>query len=144
MTQPPLRACPTCATPVSQTQLGMRDYSRWLVGVLPGKVSGSDIDFLLDQSSTGRMLALEFKAGNKPLGLGQRLLFQQLVDKGVEVWCVWEYQNAKGETDRVKVGVLDALGQVRFMQEITPAQLASQIKAWWNDGLAAKQKGTTP
>jgi len=122
----------------------MRDYSRWLDGVLPGRVSGSDVDFMLDQSSTGRMLVLEFKEGNKPLGLGQRILFQQLVKRDIEVWCVWEYRDANGETERVKVGVLDALGQVRFMQELTPPQLASQIKAWWNDGLAAQKKGVAP
>jgi hypothetical protein len=138
MTQPALRACPTCATPVSAAKLGMRDYSHWLDGVLPGKVSGSDVDFILDQASTGRVLAIEFKEGNKRLGVGQRLLFKQLLSRGIEVWVAWEYQDANGETEHVLAGQFTDSGEVTFMEKLTPAQFASKVKAWWYSGLEGR------
>ena len=129
MTQPAVRACPTCRTPVDVAALGHRDYSRWLENVLPGKVSGSDLDFVLDQASTGRMLVIEFKEQNKRLGAGQRILFQQLVKKGIEVWVAWEYDA------KVRVGVFDATGQVRFLEELNDAAFAAKVRGWWYDGL---------
>ena len=127
--QPPLRHCPSCGGPVSK-DLGLRDYESWLKpGVLPGKVSGSDIDFFLEQSQTGRMLAMEFKEGNKPLGLGQRLLFKGLISKGIEVWVVWERK------DSLLAGKMDDTGEVTFTQELSPRELAQKVKDWWYAGL---------
>lgn len=129
--QEPLRGCPTCKTPVTKAALGLRDYSRWLDGMLPGKVSASDLDFVLEQAATGRMLIQEFKEGSQPLGMGQRLLLKALVKMGADVWVVNDL-GAKG----VKVGVLSAEGVVRFTQTMTPAQLAGKVKEWWWDGLS--------
>jgi len=127
--QPSLRHCPSCGGPVTE-ELGLRDYESWLKpGVLPGRVSGSDIDFFLEQSGTGRMLALEFKEGNKPLGLGQRLLFKDLRAKGIDVWVAWERK------DSVLVGAMDENGEVMFTQEVTPRELAMKVREWWYSGL---------
>ena len=127
--QPDLRHCPSCNGPVTG-DLGLRDYASWLPpGTLPGKVSASDIDFFLEQSQTGRCLAMEFKAGNKPLGLGQRLLFKGLRGKGIDVWVVWERK------DTLLAGEMDETGEVRFVQEMNYEELAKKVRAWWWDGL---------
>jgi hypothetical protein len=128
----PLRGCPTCKTPVTKAQLGLRDYSRWLDGMLPGKVSASDVDFCLDQAQTGRLLIMEFKDGSQRLGVGQRLMFKALKEKGADVWVVWD-RGDKG----LLAGELDDTAQVRFTQEMTPVELAAKVKAWWYDGLTA-------
>lgn len=127
--QPSLRHCPSCGGPVTE-DLGLRDYESWLkAGVLPGKVSASDIDFCLEQSNTGRMLVMEFKEGNKPLGLGQRLLFKGLKGKGIDVWVVWERK------DSLLAGEMADDGEVRFTQELSPRELAQRVKDWWYAGL---------
>ena len=69
-----LRACPTCSTKVSAVQMGLRDYSSWLAEHMPGRVSGADIDCVLEQSRTGRVLFFEFKRKGQQLPTGQRLL----------------------------------------------------------------------
>jgi hypothetical protein len=110
-------------------ELGLRDYATWLTG-LPGKVSASDLDFALEQSQTGRMLFIEFKEGNKPLGLGQRLLLKGLKSKqGVDVWVAWERK------DSLLVGDMDDTGEVRFTQEMTNAELSQEVVDWWYAGL---------
>lgn len=129
--QEPLRGCPTCKTPVTTAQLGLRDYSTWLDGALPGKVSASDIDFVLEQASTGRMLVQEFKEGSQPLGMGQRLLLKAMVRMGADVWVVNDL-GAKG----LKVGELSPEGVVRFTQTMTSAGLKNAVKGWWYDGLS--------
>ena len=126
--QPDLRKCPCCGGPVPD-DLGLRDYASWLTG-LPGKVSGSDLDFCLEQTQTGRMLFMEFKEGNKPLGLGQRLLLKGLKSKpGVDVWVAWERK------DGLLVGDMDDTGEVRFTQEMDKPALSKAVVAWWYDGL---------
>lgn len=126
--QPALKACPTCGQD-TVAELGLRDYSRWLSPVLPGRIGGTDLDCVLDQSSTGRMLVQEYKQGNQRLPMGQRLLFKGLVEKGFDVWVVWEYSN------HVKVGAVDLTGEVRFMEQMSTTQLAAKTRAWWYDGL---------
>jgi hypothetical protein len=97
--------------------------------MLPGRVSASDVDFMLEQTQTGRVLAMEFKDGSKPLGLGQRLLFKGLLAKGIEVWVAWERK------DSILVGALDETGEVRFTQTMTRAELAEKVRDWWFQGL---------
>ena len=126
--QPPLRKCPCCGGPVP-ADLGLRDYETWLTS-LPGKVSGSDLDFCLEQSQTGRLLFIEFKEGNKPIGLGQRLLLKGLKSKpGVDIWVAWERK------DSLLVGDMDSTGEVRFTQEMTQDGLNKAVAGWWYDGL---------
>jgi hypothetical protein len=126
-----LRACPTCGGEVSEQQLGLRDYSRWLAGVLPGRVSGSDLDCVVEQSATGRMLVLEFKPRGMRLPVGQRLLLRALRQRNITVWVCWEDL----QDGHVEVGELDETGEVRFIERMTARQLARQVKAWWADGL---------
>ena len=125
--QPALRKCPCCGGPVPD-DLGLRDYDSWLRG-LPGKVSASDLDFFLEQRQTGRALTMEFKEGNKGLGLGQRLLFKGLKAKGIDVWVAWE------RADSILVGEMDMTGEVRFTQEMTKDELSAKVVGWWYDGL---------
>lgn len=129
VTQPELLACPTCNTPVSKANLGLRDYSRWLTPILPGKLGGSDLDCVVQQASTNRMLVIEFKEANKRITTGQRLLFKALKQRNVDVWVVWEYDGY------VMAGEMDSTGEVRFLQKLTAAQLGSKVKDWWYSGL---------
>ncbi len=88
--QDALRSCPTCGTKVSKTKLGLRDYSRWLAGVLPGRASGSDIDCVVEHNATGDMLFIEFKPAGVSLPVGQRILLTSAVQRGIDVWVAWE------------------------------------------------------
>lgn len=128
--QDALRACPTCGTKVERTTLGLRDYSRWLADVLPGRVSGSDIDSVVEQSSTGRCLFIEFKPVGKILPTGQRLLLRAMVRRDIDVWVAWE--DFKGH---VEVGVMNREGEVLFVEKMTEAQLGRKVLKWWNAGL---------
>lgn len=130
-TQDALRACPTCGTKVAETTLGLRDYSRWLADQLPGRVSGSDIDAVVEQSSTGRVLFMEMKPEGVRLPTGQRLLLRSMCRKGIDVWVVWEEKDGV----HVQVGTMDPTGEVRFVQRMTVRQLGMRVKRWWNDGL---------
>ena len=126
--QEALRKCPSCGGPVTES-LGLRDYDRWLTS-LPGKVSASDLDFFLEQSKSGRALCIEFKEGNKQLGLGQRLLFRSLRQKGIDVWIAWERE------DSLLVGEMDMTGEVRFTQVLSEAELDAKVGEWWWGGLS--------
>lgn len=128
--QPPLRACPTCGTDIANIDLGMRDYSRWLNPIMPGKVGGTDVDLVLHQQATDRMLMVEFKDHGKQLGLGQRLVFKALKRKGIDVWVVWQIDDT-----HVLAGELDKTGEVRFAENMTANQLGLKARAWWIDGL---------
>jgi hypothetical protein len=125
-----LRSCPTCGTAVAHTQLGLRDYSRWLADVLPGRVSGSDIDSVVEQSKTGRFLALEFKPLGAILPTGQRLLLKALVRRDIDVWVCWE--DFKGH---VEVGSMNRDGEILFVEKMTEAALGRKVAKWWNAGL---------
>ena len=124
-----LRGCPTCRTKVSEAQLGLHDYSRWLADYLPGRVSGSDIDCVVEQSKTGRMLFIEFKRKGELLPVGQRLLLKACVKRGIDVWVAWETDT------HVEVGAMDVTGEVLLVDNMTHKQLGLKVKRWWNAGL---------
>lgn len=137
MTQPELKACPTCGEDTVK-ELGLRDYSRWVNPLLPGKLGGSDVDFILDQAGTGRILVMEYKEGQKRLGVGQRLMLTALKHKGIDVWVVWEFTSQ----GYVLAGELDDTGEVRFTEKLTPHELGLKTKAWWYSGYDNQQGGT--
>lgn len=124
-----LRGCPMCGTKVGQADLGLHDYSSWLADYLPGRVSGSDVDCVIEQSKTGRMLFLEFKRKGQLLPVGQRLLLKACVKRGIDVWVCWE------SATHVEVGPMDVTGEVLLVDEMTHKQLGLRIKRWWNAGL---------
>lgn len=126
-----LRGCPTCGTKVSDVQMGLRDYSGWLSEHLPGRVSGADIDCVLEQSRTGRVLFFEFKRKGQTLPTGQRLLLRAMVRKGIDVWVVWE------DSTHVECGTLDENGEVLFVERMTKGALGRKARKWWNAGLEA-------
>ena len=125
MKQPPLRSCPTCGADYDPEKLGLRDYS-WLVDEVPG---ASDLDFVLEQKLTGRMLVMEFKSAGESLPLGQRLLLKTLVRKGCDVWVVW--QQRRGRVHRV---TMDGAGRLSPVVSLTREQLSAQVLAWWREG----------
>lgn len=124
-----LRACPTCSTKVSTVQMGLRDYSNWLAEHMPGRVSGADIDCVLEQHRTGRMLVFEFKRTGQLLPTGQRLLLQALAKRDVDVWVCWESDT------HVEVGTMSKEGEVLFVEKMTKAALGRKARKWWNLGL---------
>lgn len=123
-----LRGCPTCGTPVAETSLGLRDYSTWLSDILPGKASGSDIDCVVEQSKTGRVLLLEFKPGGVRLPMGQRIMLRSFVRRGMDVWIVWEFD------DHVEAGNMDDAGNVVFVQSMDVDGLRERVARWWRAG----------
>jgi hypothetical protein len=78
-----LRNCPTCGQ--SATDLGMRDYSRWLFDTLPGKAGASDLDCVIERR--GHFLMFEFKP-TKYIPRGQALMFSALAAQGWTVYVV--------------------------------------------------------
>jgi hypothetical protein len=116
-----LRACPTCGTAIGDLDLGLRDFSTWLD--LPGRVGGSDIDCIIEQSHTGRALALEFKP-SKWVPKGQALLFDRLCAAGFDVWIVAEMQPMQ-----MCIWRPETLRQV--WDVIDPDELTQAVSAWW-------------
>jgi hypothetical protein len=128
--QEALRACPSCATPLDSTKsLGLRDF-RWLGDALPGRVGGSDLDMVLEQSKTGRVLIFEFKPERANLPLGQRLLLKRFVQLGCDVWVVWEL----GDGEFVEAGAMDDAGNVPFIERMSLGRFKTKVGAWWAAG----------
>jgi len=125
-----LRLCPTCSTPVTRGQLGLRDFS-WLDGALPGRVCATDLDCALLQAPTDRAILVEFKRPGEQVPQGQRLAFAQLRRMGFDVWVVWNRSDGQGVLRSI-VGIDGLLSKPR---EITRRQLARLVGAWWNRGI---------
>jgi hypothetical protein len=101
----PLRGCPTCGTPVTDIQLGLRDY-RWLGDALPGRVAPMDIDFLLERN--GNFLIQEYKPEGVRPPVGQARSLRALREAGADVWLVQgdgpvEVDFGEGKTFRMSV-----------------------------------------
>jgi hypothetical protein len=112
--------------------LGLRDYSRWLNNVLPGKVGGSDIDLALHQESSDRVLFVEYKEPNKRLSVGQRLLLRAMKKRGIEVWVAWgPYKDGT-----YKAGPMDDAGETPFLQVLSEAELGAKVRQWWYSGMS--------
>ena len=124
-----LRKCPVCSTPVSEAQVGLRDY-RWLGDALPGRVGAMDIDFLLTQSATNRALVIELKRPGEQVPQGQRLAFAQLRRMRFDVWVVWTKNDG-----HVLRSIVQLDGLLSKPREITQRQLASLVGQWWNRGV---------
>ncbi len=119
MTSKQLRGCPTCGTKVTETALGLRDYS-WVNPLLPGRVGGMDLDFLLERR--GKVLVLEFKpAGVRPTK-GQAMTFRTLRKLGVEVWLV------QGDGPMVDVDFGDGL-----VSHLPVSELAAETVRWYEE-----------
>jgi hypothetical protein len=117
----PLRKCPTCGG--TDGHAGLREYATWLD--LPGRVSLTDIDGVLDHDGSKRRLILEFKRGNEKLGTGQRIALRNLaVEPGNDVWLVREHDDGRVTVaDMAFVGVID---------EMTREEFARRVSDWWD------------
>lgn len=126
----PLRECPVCETPLAETvNLGLRDFS-WVNEELGQKLGLMDLDGVLSQFSTGRMLVLEMKPGGKPVSTGARLTFAALVRAGYDVWVVWDLGDGK-----VRVGECNDQGRTPTRKILTRKKLASAVRKWWESGI---------
>lgn len=116
-----LRGCPTCGTPVSDVDMGLRDY-RWVSEAMPGRLAPMDVDFILERRSN--LLAMEFKPEGMALPLGQRLTLKALRRLGIDVWVAWEGDKM------VEVGQMDRFGNVGFVERMNRNKLRNQVTAW--------------
>lgn len=131
MSQPVLRACPTCGHEATKKELGLRDY-RILTSKLGSKVGAMDYDFVLDQNRTHRKLIIEFKKPGQSLAMGQRIALRGEVNDGRDVWVVWE----NGD-ETVNATAMNKAGQTPFIEKaISEARLAELIAEWWSLGYA--------
>ena len=126
-----LRGCPTCGTPVEDADLKMRDF-RWVNEALPGKVGGMDIDFVVSQLKTKRVLHLELKPPGAPVSMGARMTFAVYVQLGLDAWAVWGPHD-DGTVTRMR---FNATGQLFDKQTMTQDELAESIASWWAAGEA--------
>ncbi len=123
MSQKNLRRCPTCGGKAEN--LGLRDY-QWMEGVLPSKVGLTDLDAVLQQDRTGRILALEFK--HEPhVPKGQKILFDALTKAGWDVWLIVD-----ADPDAL---LIRSWGTNQWRSMSTP-ELKQAVLDWWNLGLA--------
>ena len=123
-----LRGCPTCGTPVSETELRLRDFS-WVNEALPGKVGGMDIDFVLSSAKTGRGLMLEMKPPGGFVSTGARLTYREFVKMGVDVW-VLRGPDADGNIVRTS---LSPGGQEGDPETLTLEDAGLKVAAWWEE-----------
>jgi len=120
---------------VSEAHLGLRDF-RWVNSALPGKLGLMDIDGVLTQASTGRVLVLELKPKGAPISVGARLTFGLLVRAGLElgrdydVWYLWD--QGKG---RIKLGEAGEQGEPLNIRELTERRVVNLVVRWWEKGL---------
>lgn len=132
-----LRKCPVCRTPVAETELGLRDYNSWLSDSLPAKVGASDLDCVIEQSRTGRVLILEFKPAGAWLPTGQKILLKRFVKAGMDVWVVWEKPAGPvslTQYDTYEVGIMDASGNVIIKGKLDKPGLKEAVQKWWESG----------
>lgn len=121
-----LRACPTCGGKVKK-DLGLRDYSRWLFDVLPGRAAATDLDCIIEQHSTGRVLVFEFKP-SRYVPRGQALLFDTLVASGWDVLLVVDTRIQKDELD------VSLWGHPTW-KTMSLSELKQMVADWWAYGL---------
>ncbi len=119
-----LSTCPTCGA--DNTDIGLRNFT-WLFDVLPGRVAATDLDCIIEQHKTGRILCIEFKPSFY-VPRGQSLLFDALIHQGWDVWVVVDKDLAK---DRVGLQSWPLVGPPKWM---TVAELKKTVAAWWAAG----------
>jgi hypothetical protein len=119
-----LKSCPTCRRPHEGGDFGLRDYE-WVSGALPGRISPTDLDFVLERS--GRVLIHEYKDRGAIVRMGQRLTLRTFVRMGCDVWLVTD--GAKAGT--YDVGILTRDGTVDFTERAVPlTRLRARVVEW--------------
>jgi hypothetical protein len=113
--------------------MGLRHYAR-LNASLPGKVGGMDIDWVLEQDATDRILVMEFKPSKARLPHGQQRTLYWFRRHGGDVWVV---NDGKFQQDgTVEVAVMEKDGFFRkWYGPMSERDLAGRIAAWWNWGM---------
>jgi len=124
-----LRGCPVCGTPVAEAALGLRDY-RWVNEALGNKLGLMDIDGVLSQAGTGRVLMLELKPRGARISTGARLTFALFVKAGFDCWVLWDQENG-----RVKLAELNDKGRPINFKDMTIKRAATLVKRWWDEGV---------
>lgn len=135
-----LHSCPVCGTEGAVP--GLRDYSKWLFDLLPGRVGASDIDCVLDQGFSGRALALEFKP-SKYIPRGQARLFDRLLAGGFDVWVVVDKdletvfeEGAMKLKGDVTMCIYQPEQQVQTWKQVSIGEFRHAVRAWWDQGEA--------
>lgn len=119
-----------CGTKVDEADIGLRDFA-WVNEHLPGKLGLMDIDGTLTQYRTGRVLMLELKPRGEVISEGARLTFALFVQKGFDVWLVWDEGDGW-----VEAAELDTNGEPYGTRRIRRSTLARKVLDWWNEGVS--------
>lgn len=113
--------------------MGLRDY-RWLEDVLPARVGATDLDCVLEQHSTGRILVLEFKP-NRYVPRGQAILFDGLLAQGFDIAIIIDKDHDDNKF------VYSWWGENEW-KETNLAGIRRLVRTWWNRGDSSnKAKG---
>jgi hypothetical protein len=123
-----LRKCPTCDQELGHS-IGLRDYSTWLFDVLPGRVSATDLDFVLEQHSSGRFLVMEYKP-SKYVPRGQWITLTALA--GLPGFAVFVVVDA--DPEHLSVGRVIKDGPIKWVG-MTTNELRAFVRFWWEDEL---------
>jgi hypothetical protein len=97
---------------------------------LPGKVGGMDVDFVINQAKTHRLLHIEQKPKGARISVGASLTYREYVRAGFDAWAMWDMQDGT-----VRQGFFDANGRIQDIEHMEAKQLASRVRAWWDSGL---------
>ncbi len=106
-----------------------------LAGTMPGKMTASDIDGIIERR--GKFLVIETKSPGVPVPTGQRILLDALADNGAFTVIVVHGQPGKPE----QLTVTTSVNGERVMREYNPATLETLrdiVKRWfaWVDKTA--------
>lgn len=132
------RKCPTCGGDTVK-DLGLRDYSSWAFGNLPGKVGGTDVDRVIERH--GYFLCWEFKP-TKYVPRGQSIFFDALAQQ--DNWVVYVCVDNKAKKDEYTVGRwVPGKGVVNWWL-LTKQQCAELELIWWDEVETAHQQDQVP
>lgn len=121
-----LRSCPLCQRTLEGVNIGARDY-RGVNALLPNRIGGTDVDLVLQQNGTDRMLVVEFKPSIAPLMKGQRDTLAWFARKGADVWvvCDTEYPT------KVQLASLDGKGVLSDWRTMSAVRYHQLVADWW-------------
>ncbi len=129
-----LRGCPLCGTPVAQADIGLRDFS-WVNEALPGKLGLMDLDGVLTQASTGRVLVMGLKPRGAYIPTGERLTYALLAKLPLfDVWCVWDEGSGW-----CNFSELNTEGRPIRIRKLPIKTVANMVVRWWERGLSAAE-----
>jgi hypothetical protein len=89
-----------------------------------------DVDFVLSQLKTRRVLHIEMKPPGGPVSMGARMTYKVYVLLGLDAWAVW----GPFEDGHVERARFTKRGDLTEVESMSQDELAEDVAAWWAAG----------